>query len=391
MARNWFAGGPSDYAYVEVDGVDGVDDLVQAVGGAAVTFYNAREGGTQYTDLVTEGGDVVDHVTSSDGSDGYALGQIPRFQGPDGVWEVWASANGGSRYVLAASNIGSDLAPLVYGGATDLATHLASVNPHGVRVADLIDAVIAAVTDGQVLGWDAGLGAWRPLDVDGVTGVVKLVGDQTITGATILTAGDTADEVLLVQGLTGQTGRLLRVTDATGVGGLHVDAAAAVCLIATAAAIIPLRVKAAAGQTARLAEWQDSNGVPLSWVDADGAIRAPNLGVLLPYSVSGNVVVAAGKGRIYNDTGRQLALRSVRASVDTPPGGAAITLDINVNGSSIYADPGDRPTIADGAYTSGKVAVSGVNLADGAYVTVDVDTVGASPAGADLTVQLWAA
>lgn len=103
MARYWFGGGTADWVMtvgdtVTIPGVVARDAV--AVGGIPVTVWNARTGGVQHTDLISETGSAVDQVTASIGSEGYGLGQIPAFRGPDGVREMWASAGDGPRALL---------------------------------------------------------------------------------------------------------------------------------------------------------------------------------------------------------------------------------------------------------------------------------------------------
>jgi hypothetical protein len=78
---------------------------------------------------------------------------------------------------------------------------------------------------------------------------------------------------------------------------------------------------------------------------------------------------------------------AVRASVGTPPA-AATVIDINRNGTSIFSTPDNRPTIAVGRYTSGKVVpLDTVMLAPDDYLTADI----AAGAGwAHLVVQILA-
>lgn len=57
-----------------------------------ITLWSAQSGGTQYTDLLLDG--VAVSAIPVDSS-----GQVPQFQGPDGVVEIWADA-GGSRVRL---------------------------------------------------------------------------------------------------------------------------------------------------------------------------------------------------------------------------------------------------------------------------------------------------
>jgi hypothetical protein len=64
-------------------------------------------------------------------------------------------------------------------------------------------------------------------------------------------------------------------------------------------------------------------------------------------------------------------------------------VDINKNGVTIFTTQGNRPTIAIAGTTSGKVTNMDVTtIADGDSLTVDVDQVGSTVAGADLTVQI---
>lgn len=109
-------------------------------------------------------------------------------------------------------------------------------------------------------------------------------------------------------------------------------------------------------------------------------------------TVTGTLTVAAGTRRLYNDTGVTLTIQSVRASVGTAPTGAAIRVDVNKNGTTIFTTQTNRPTIAISGFTSGKVISQEVTgLADGDYLTCDVDVIGSTIAGADLVVQIFCA
>lgn len=123
------------------------------------------------------------------------------------------------------------------------------------------------------------------------------------------------------------------------------------------------------------------------WVrNSSGVERLVEPGILFPFSRAGTLAVSTGTFRIYNDSGATLTIKAVRASVGTAPTGAAITVDVNVNGTSIFTT---RPTIAAGTNTSGKVtAFTTSTISDGSYFTVDIDTVGSTVAGSDLTVQI---
>lgn len=105
------------------------------------------------------------------------------------------------------------------------------------------------------------------------------------------------------------------------------------------------------------------------------------------FSVAGVVAQATGAGRWYNDTGRTLTLVKVRASVGTSPTGSSLIVDVNKNGTTIFTTQGNRPTIAASG-TTGTGTPDVTTLADGDYLTVDIDAVGSTISGADLTVQV---
>ncbi|MEV8636870.1 hypothetical protein AB0395_35030 [Streptosporangium sp. NPDC051023] len=152
----------------------------------------------------------------------------------------------------------------------------------------------------------------------------------------------------------------------------------------------------------QLAEQTSPANPPAGWVSlfakpggalwartSAGVERLVEPGILFPFSASGTLAVMIGSYRLYNDTGNALTIKAVRASVGTAPTGAPILVDINVDGSTIFATQANRPTIAIGTNTSGKVtAMSTTSIADGSYFSVDVDQVGSVVAGANLTVQV---
>ena len=82
-------------------------------------------------------------------------------------------------------------------------------------------------------------------------------------------------------------------------------------------------------------------------------------------------------------------LSAVRASVTTAPTGAVLTVDINEAGASILSTP---LTIDAGEKTSTTAAtpavISDTALADDAEITIDIDQVGSTDAGAGLKVYL---
>lgn len=92
--------------------------------------------------------------------------------------------------------------------------------------------------------------------------------------------------------------------------------------------------------------------------------------------------------RVYNEYGVPRTINRVFASVDTVPVGADIILDILKNGSSIFADPSDRPIIADGANTGATTTIDDAVWGEGDYLQMEIVQVGSSVSGSDLTVHI---
>lgn len=84
-----------------------------------------------------------------------------------------------------------------------------------------------------------------------------------------------------------------------------------------------------------------------------------------------------------------MTLTAVRASVTTAPTGAVLTVDINESGTTILST---KLTIDAGEKTSTTAAtpavISDTALADDAEITIDIDQIGSTIAGAGLKVWL---
>lgn len=120
-----------------------------------------------------------------------------------------------------------------------------------------------------------------------------------------------------------------------------------------------------------------------------GQLATANIMKILPYSYLGSLAVSTGTFRLYNDTGATWTVNGIRASLGTAPAGASVIIDVNKNGTTLFTTQANRPTIAAAANTSGNVTNMDVtSVAAGEYLTVDVDQIGSTTAGADLTVQV---
>jgi hypothetical protein len=131
MARHPFGGGISDWTFGTVDGIDGIDNLIRAVGNIPVTFYTDEVGGTQHTDLIGPDGQPTTTITSAlEVTGGRAVGQIPPLQGPDGVKRMWAQAGTGPRSLMLTTDPG--------GGGDDLGLILPPLSVPGTATAPAI-------------------------------------------------------------------------------------------------------------------------------------------------------------------------------------------------------------------------------------------------------------
>lgn len=102
------------------------------------------------------------------------------------------------------------------------------------------------------------------------------------------------------------------------------------------------------------------------------------------FTAPGTLSVYTGKSRFYCPV--NFTIGAISVAVGSPPVGSGLTVDVNRNGTTIFTTQANRPTIASGQYTDLSNTPNVVNLLAGDYLTVDIDAVGSSSAGSDLTV-----
>lgn len=104
-----------------------------------------------------------------------------------------------------------------------------------------------------------------------------------------------------------------------------------------------------------------------------------------PFTIAGAVTVQEGRLRLYFEEDGQI--ERVRVSAGIAPSGADLVVDVNVNGSSIFADA--LPTVVAGENTGLVNLPTPLAVSEGDYLTIDVDQVGSTTPGADVVVQIW--
>src|SRR5581483_10147938 len=106
----------------------------------------------------------------------------------------------------------------------------------------------------------------------------------------------------------------------------------------------------------------------------------------LSYSREGYLNVAAGTGSY--KVVKALTISGIKAKVATATTGASVIVDVHKNGTTLFTTQGNRPTIAASATSSASEVPDVTALAVGDVITVDVDQVGSTVPGADLTVTV---
>lgn len=109
------------------------------------------------------------------------------------------------------------------------------------------------------------------------------------------------------------------------------------------------------------------------------------------FEKAGAVTVAALPKRYYNDTNVPLRVRKVELSAGTAPTGAALVVDVKINGTSVFAAAGDRAKINASASTGSGVpnkTGDAIEVLPGQYVTAEVTQIGSTVAGSDLAVRV---
>lgn len=105
------------------------------------------------------------------------------------------------------------------------------------------------------------------------------------------------------------------------------------------------------------------------------------------WHISGTLGTGTNNGPRYVAP-QALTIVKVWLIVRTAPTGAAILIDINKNGSTIWSSQGNRATIAISGTTGNTTTFNTTALAAGDYLDLDLDQVGSTIAGVDLTVVL---
>lgn len=103
--------------------------------------------------------------------------------------------------------------------------------------------------------------------------------------------------------------------------------------------------------------------------------------------ISGTIATGTNQGIRWRSP-RALTIVRCWLIVRTAPTGAILIVDINKNGTTIWTTQANRAQIADGATTGDTQTFDVTAIAAGDYLDLDIDQVGSTVAGVDLTVVL---
>lgn len=106
----------------------------------------------------------------------------------------------------------------------------------------------------------------------------------------------------------------------------------------------------------------------------------------LIFYVAGTLSVASSPMRIHAP--EAMTVTNITAAVGTAPTGASLIVDVNLGGTTIFTTQGNRPTITSGNTEDLSSTPDVTSIAQNDVLTVDIDQVGSTVAGADLVVQV---
>ncbi len=109
---------------------------------------------------------------------------------------------------------------------------------------------------------------------------------------------------------------------------------------------------------------------------------------IFTFTYDGELVTYSGKIRMYNKWEVDLTFKEVFLSLGSAPTGADVIVDIHKNGTTLFTDQSHRPRIVASAFTGSSVTLDVSAFVANDYITMDIDQIGSTLRGNDLTVHV---
>ena len=311
----------------------------------------------------------------------------------------WINSNGlAQRVLLTTSSFNGILS------ATENNVQLAMdvLDDHAHTIEDLSNTNISTISDGQALVWDSGTSKWINSTLS--TGATELNGLSDVSLGTLAT-----NDVLYYNGSNWTNIQLdLDGTD------ISLDTTSFNGILSATENNVQLAMDVLDDHGHNTSDITDFNSATTSIISSasitelvDVTFTSSADGDLLKINGSGNVVnekdlkvvgvTLGGKGTdlAITDSSYPVSIPyagtivKVIANVNTAPVGASIIADVNLNGTSIWnTTQANRVSISASATSGSQTSFDTTAISENDVITVDVDQVGSTTAGQDLTVMV---
>lgn len=129
--------------------------------------------------------------------------------------------------------------------------------------------------------------------------------------------------------------------------------------------------------------WDESAN---EWVYPSTATVVGGVDQYVAFSIGGDLETGARNHRWYPPV--DITVLDMVLSVGTAPTGAAILFDVHKSGTTIFTTQGNRPTVAIGGFVDTAAVPDVTSVTTSEYLTVEVDQIGSTVAGADATLTI---